>query len=54
MFDGCGVAMASRRDLDGVPVLSGAYGSIRPGLIARFVCADLNVASDLKRTMARL
>jgi hypothetical protein len=46
--------MASRRDLDGVPVLSGAFGCIRPGLIARFACADRSVASDLKRTMARL
>ena len=46
--------MASRRDLDGVPVLSGAYGCICPGLIARFVCADQNGASDLKRTMVLL
>ena len=27
--------MVSRRDLDGVPVLSGAYWCIHPGLIAR-------------------
>jgi hypothetical protein len=46
--------MASRQDLDGVPVLSGAFGSIRPGLITHFACVDRSVASDLKRTMARL
>jgi hypothetical protein len=46
--------MASRRDFDGEPVLSGAFGFIRPGLIARFECADRSVAFDLKRTMARL
>jgi len=46
--------MASRRDLDGVPVLSGACEFIRPGLISRFVCTDQNGASNLKRTMAHL
>ena len=38
--------MASQRDLEGVPMLSGAYGCIRPGQIARTVCADQNVVSD--------
>ena len=54
MFDGCKVAMAARRDLDGVPMLIGAYGCIRPRQFARSVCAGKNVASDLKRTRARL
>jgi len=38
--------MVSQRDLDGVPMLSGAYGCIRPGQIAPTVCADQNEVSD--------
>ena len=46
-LDGCIVAKVSRRDFDGVPMLNGAYGCIRPGLMSRTVCADQNVASGL-------
>ena len=47
MFGGWRVAMVSQQNLDGVPMLSGAYRCIRPGQIARTVCADQNVVSDL-------